>query len=44
MNGGVVEGAFEGQGFLGEQAADFESVRGMWLYLVLGPGFQKEVG
>ena len=44
INGGVVEGAFEGQGFLGEQAADFEGVCGMWLYLVPGLGFQKEVG
>ena len=43
-DGCMIEGAFEGHELLGEQAADFECVCSMCLYLDFRLGFWKEVG
>src|SRR5689334_6870864 len=45
-DGSMVEDSLEGQGFLGKgfaKAAEFESIRGIGGYLLLGLGIQREV-
>src|SRR5215218_5020310 len=46
LDWGMIEGAFEDQGFLGKgfaEAAEFEGICGSGGNLILGPGIQREV-
>src|SRR3954463_608533 len=46
LDWGMIEGAFEDQGFLSKgfaEAAEFEGIHGSGGNLILGPGIQREV-